>query len=467
MFTLAKRNLFHDKLRLAVTLTGIVFAVVLIVIELGLFVGFTRTTSALIDHSHVDLWVTSSHVPYLELGVPMNERKAYQVEAVPGVAGVEKYIVRYTRWNRLDGGQEQIQVIGFDPDRSWGGPWNVVEGDLRDLRIPDGIMVDDVYKKKLGVTRIGEVFEINGHRARVVGFTHDIRSFTTAPCVFTSFRNALDYVPRTIAMKSTGPIFLLSIISITTSAHAQFGNGIVFDPTQSGHAIEQIRQAEQMYTTAEQTRTTIVSAYNLARQMANLPNSLYQRYATPWTVWRNVAAGNTYGNVQGWVNAANTGLGVILGYEAATINVAPRYPLYQQLGPEGQRIVASQAATADLGDGIVESNLQTLGTMRTNSEARESDIRQMESETYSNDPAQHTDMATLQRINQATLMQLRAQQDANQIAQAAALQQIVSQRQQQDALKAAFQDAAEYQQQYSTTVQPLTSGYGNSMSQTH
>ena len=48
-------------------------------------------------------------------------------------------------------------------------------------------------------------------------------------------------------------------------------------------------------------------------------------------------------------------------------------------------------------------------------------------------------MATLQRINQATLMQLRAQQDANQIAQAAALQQIVSQKQQQDALKAAFQ----------------------------
>jgi len=52
-----------------------------------------------------------------------------------------------------------------------------------------------VYKNKLGVSRIGEVFEINGHRARVVGFTHGIRSFTTSPCVFTSFRNALDYAP--------------------------------------------------------------------------------------------------------------------------------------------------------------------------------------------------------------------------------------------------------------------------------
>src|SRR5580704_17192507 len=133
-------------------------------------------------------------------------------------------------------------------------------------------------------------------------------------------------------------IVCMTLAILPSTAHAQFGNGIVFDPTQSAHAIQQIRQAEQMYTTAEQTRTTVISSYNLARQMANLPNSLYQRYATPWTVWRNVSAGNTYGNVQGWVNAANTGLGVILGYEAATINIAPRYPLYQQLGPEGQRI---------------------------------------------------------------------------------------------------------------------------------
>src|SRR5258708_38023911 len=32
---LARRNLFHDKIRLAVTLTGITFAVLLVVVELG------------------------------------------------------------------------------------------------------------------------------------------------------------------------------------------------------------------------------------------------------------------------------------------------------------------------------------------------------------------------------------------------------------------------------------------------
>ena len=136
MISLAQRNLLHDKVRLTVTLTGIVFAVVLIVVELGLYVGFTQTTSSLIDHSGADLWVTSTHVPYLELGTPFNERKLYQVKAVPGVADAEKFINRYTRWNRLDGAQETVQVVGFNPDAGLGGPWNVVEGSVHDLKTP-------------------------------------------------------------------------------------------------------------------------------------------------------------------------------------------------------------------------------------------------------------------------------------------------------------------------------------------
>jgi putative ABC transport system permease protein len=192
---LAQRNLLHDKIRLAVTLTGVVFAVVLIVIELGLFEGFTKTTSCLVDHSRVDLWVTSKDVPYVELGVPFNERKLYQVKAVPGVADAEKFINRWTRWNRLDGRQETIQIVGVNPDGGMGGPWNVVQGSVSDLKTPDGVIVDEFYKEKLGVTSVGEVFEINGHRARVVGFTRGIRAFTTSPYVFTSFQHAQDYAP--------------------------------------------------------------------------------------------------------------------------------------------------------------------------------------------------------------------------------------------------------------------------------
>jgi putative ABC transport system permease protein len=191
---LAWRNLVHDKVRLLVTVTGVVFAVVLIVVQFGLFLGFATTTSSLIDRSSADLWVTSANVPYIEVGVNFSERKLSTVLATPGVAHATKYIARFSQWQRRDGRQESVQIVGFDPDQTLGGPWNLVEGRLSDLKLDDNVFIDELYKEKLGVTRLGDVFEIRGRRARVAGFTRGIRSFTTSPYVFTSFKSAQTYV---------------------------------------------------------------------------------------------------------------------------------------------------------------------------------------------------------------------------------------------------------------------------------
>lgn len=205
MSDLAWRNLVHDKVRLSVTLTGIVFAVVLIVVELGLFVGFTTTTSGLIDRSKADLWITSARVGYVEVGVPFSERKLYTVLSTPGVAQATKYIVRFAIWKRPDGRQESVQVIGLDPDQQMGGPWNLATGKQASLKEADNIIIDELYKDKLGITALGQVAEINGRRARVVGFTSGIRSFTTSPYVFSSFKSAQNY--SNVAVDQT--LFLL------------------------------------------------------------------------------------------------------------------------------------------------------------------------------------------------------------------------------------------------------------------
>src|SRR5262249_1937307 len=190
---LAWRNLVHDKVRFTVTLTGIVFAVVLIVVQMGLFIGFTTTTSSLIDRSGADLWITAARVPYIEQGVAFSERKLYLVLSTPGVARATKYITRFSQWQRPDGRQESVQIVGFDPGVALGGPWNVGEGNPADLKTADNVFIGELYKEKLGVTHLGQVVEIRGHRARVVGFTRGIRSFTTSPYVFTSFKNAQDF----------------------------------------------------------------------------------------------------------------------------------------------------------------------------------------------------------------------------------------------------------------------------------
>jgi putative ABC transport system permease protein len=202
---LAQRNLLHDKVRLAVTLTGIVFSVVLIVVQLGLFFGFTTATSNLIDHSGADLWITSKNVPYVEQGVAFSERKLNQARAVPGVTDAQKIIAHWTQWKRHDGGEESVQIVGLNVDDTLERPWDLVSGRVEDLKTPDAIILDELYKQKLGVTGVGEVFEIGGHRARVVGFTRGIRSFTTSPYVFTTFKNAQSYT----GMREDQTLFIL------------------------------------------------------------------------------------------------------------------------------------------------------------------------------------------------------------------------------------------------------------------
>lgn len=192
---LAIRNLVHDRVRFLVTLVGVVFAVVLIAVEVGLFLGFATTTSSVIDHSGADLWIMAKGTWDVDQTTAISERKLYQALAIPGVRQAKRLNVAFADFRRPEGGSQSVLVVGFDPHSGLGAPWNVVEGDVRDLNFPDTIMVDELYRQKLGITHLGQVVEIEGHRAQVVGFTRGIRSFTQSPYVFTSWRTSLHYLP--------------------------------------------------------------------------------------------------------------------------------------------------------------------------------------------------------------------------------------------------------------------------------
>ncbi len=241
-------------------------------------------------------------------------------------------------------------------------------------------------------------------------------------------------------------------------AYAQFGSGIVFDPTQSGHAIQQIAQANQLYTTTVQTTRNVIASYNLAMRMASLPQSLYTSYGNlgrqDWFALMHPA--NTYGNSAAWVNAASTGYGAMVATQSASISDPSRIAGYNSLNPAGQQAIAAQGASVDLDNAVDASSLQTIGTIRAESAQREADIAALEAASHSSDPAEHTEMATLQRINQALLIELRTQQETNQILQAAVLQQLVGQKVQQDNLKSLFVSASDYHENFNTVTPQQT-----------
>jgi len=263
-------------------------------------------------------------------------------------------------------------------------------------------------------------------------------------------------------------LFLKFAIILTLSgaarAHAQFGSGIVYDPTQAAHAVQQIEQGQNIFTNSVKLADNAISTYNLAHQMATSPQSLYQPFLSYSTYWTAVnQAANTYGNSQSWTNSANTGVGAQNAYQQASVpRTTTQLNGYGNLSTPAQQQIAAQGATADLNDSVTSSNIQTLGTIRSNSEQRQADINSLAAATNSPDPAQQTELATLQRINRALILQLVAQQEANQISQAYTLQQIVAQKQQQDALKTTFQQANQFQSGY-TAVAPSYAGAAAAM----
>jgi hypothetical protein len=270
-------------------------------------------------------------------------------------------------------------------------------------------------------------------------------------------------------------------LASTTVLHAQFGSGIVYDPTQSGHAIvqieheeqslanqaQQIENGQQVFTntvkiaaTAIQTYNTVQQQYNLYHQMMLAPQMLYSRFLSPMTdVQMLDQVSNTYNNSAGWVNSANTGNGATAAYQQASVpRTSGMVPGYGAVSITGQQQIAAQGATVDLGDSVMTNNLAVLGTIRANQTSRQTDIANLEAASQNQDPSQQTVMAELQRMNQILLLELRTMQDANQINANLALQQLVEQKAQQDTLKAGFQDTANYTNTYQAHVAPAYQG---------
>jgi hypothetical protein len=278
--------------------------------------------------------------------------------------------------------------------------------------------------------------------------------------------------------------------ALQPAAHAQFGSGIVYDPTQSAHAIvqieheersisnqfQQIEQGQQIFTNTVKIATTALQAYNVAKQQYNLvhqmilaPRMLYSRFLSPTSdllLLQQIS--NTYGNSMGWLNSANTGKGATASYQQVSVPTTTNViPGYSTASVAGQLQIAAQGATVDINDSVMTNNLQALGTIRANQTSRQTDIANLEAATQTQDASQQTVMATLQRINQALLLQLRTQQDANQINANLALQQIVAQKQQQDAMKSAFRDSAGYENYYNANITTTSSGSGNLLTQAY
>jgi len=200
---LALKTLLHDKLRFVITVSGVAFAVTLVFVQVGLFIGLLDNASITIEHIDADLWVTSKNTPNVDFAHAFPESRVERVRGVSGVHRADNLIVQFMNIALPTGAEEGTEVYALEDFEAWGIPWNVAEGDLQDLRRGRYMFLDESSVKRFGAFSVGDHREVLGDRLKVLGRTRDAKSFTTTPITFMSYALAQSLSPSTLRGNTT------------------------------------------------------------------------------------------------------------------------------------------------------------------------------------------------------------------------------------------------------------------------
>ncbi len=204
-----------DRAKFLGIIMGLTFASLLITQQSAIFVGImTRTFGFITDTALPQIWVMDPKVQFIDDVKPLRDTMLLRVR---GVEGVEWAVPLYKGLikARLDNGNfQQCNVIGLDDATLIGGPPEMIQGSLSDLRQADGVIVDIVgATTRLAKVqrlpggdpvpgavpeplRIGDTLELNDRRAVVVGICKTQRTFQSQPVIYTTYTRATKFAPR-------------------------------------------------------------------------------------------------------------------------------------------------------------------------------------------------------------------------------------------------------------------------------
>lgn len=190
MMLLGRKNLLKERGRLLVSIGGVAFAVLLIVLLRGVFVAYQTKIADYYEGMRADAWVVQKGTPDFVHAfsiVPDDARAA--VAKVDGVAAVHPYLARQVGF-KLNNTDVLLDLVGFDPEHPATGPSRIVAGSA--TVGSDGIVVDTVFASKQNV-RVGDRLVLNGVSLHVTGISagSDMIMYQLAYTSFATARTVL------------------------------------------------------------------------------------------------------------------------------------------------------------------------------------------------------------------------------------------------------------------------------------
>ncbi|MFG0290400.1 MAG: ABC transporter permease [Rhodopirellula sp. JB044] len=193
LWNIAFRTLFHDRGKLLAGLVGVIFSVVLVNIQGGLFFGLIRKASLLVDESNADIWVGHRGMHNVDFPHDIPERWIHRIRSIEGVQEAQPMRIAFSEISLPNGGHEGTMIVGLKPGTDLGRAYEIQQGPQEALDHVDGVVVDVCDDAKLMDPEIGSVREIGASRAVVSGKCYGVLSFLVTPYVFTTYDRAVEF----------------------------------------------------------------------------------------------------------------------------------------------------------------------------------------------------------------------------------------------------------------------------------
>src|SRR5437667_99366 len=103
---------------------GIVFSVVLIAVQFGLYLGSEVRIAAMLDQAKGDLWVVPFGTKSFDDPTFLEGKEKHAILSTPGIASVEELAAGFVAWRRPSGGITAALLVGSDINTNTTLPWD-------------------------------------------------------------------------------------------------------------------------------------------------------------------------------------------------------------------------------------------------------------------------------------------------------------------------------------------------------
>jgi putative ABC transport system permease protein len=171
------KDLLHEPTRLVLVIMGLTVSLLMVHIGIGMITGTLDESTQVIENSDYDSYILQKNRPNIMMGGTISDEIYDKVKSLSCVDDVDRIISDWidVKFKDKDTG---IDVIGIEYNNKHLQPWDIIEGNIDDLKKNNTIIVDQLITKfipdlKLGDKLTAGVFD---DKVKIVGFCRNFQA---------------------------------------------------------------------------------------------------------------------------------------------------------------------------------------------------------------------------------------------------------------------------------------------------